>query len=377
MRQRIDEWKPDSIKEEQGIKKTFPGYYPFTQEEISALWDDCVFVFDANVFLDLYRYSPRTRNELIDILTSIAERIWTPHQVVLEFLKNRPGVILTQVSMYEKAKSILKGLHDRAREEINKELTFRNHPFIDKQELLCKIEDALGEIGKALDQDKQNHPQDLTSQDSVLESIADLFQRKVGPPYSPKRLKEIYKEGEERYAPEVFPGEVPPGYEDAQGPKKKKGYDKYGDLVLWLQIIDEAKQAKRPVIFITNDTTEDWWWIAKGRTIGPRPELVAEMMAEANVSFHMYNSDRFMSYAREYLGIEVQQEAIDEVEDVIKEDTEDRKAMLREYIEAWEAARRRSGLPVGSGYHDIQRTKISSEEAVFFDDEMDVDEIAL
>jgi hypothetical protein len=355
------------------MRENLRGYYPVPQDEVSVLWDRCLFAFDANVFLDLYRYSPNTRDELIEILTQIAANIWVPHQVVLEYLRNRPDVIWTQVSMYEKAKSILQQLCDQAKEETEKKLTFKNHPFIDKQAFLTHIEESLAKVEKKLDQHMQDYPQYL-SNDGILDTVNNLLHEKVGPPYTQERLEEICEEGKKRYDPNVFPGEVPPGYEDAKGPNEKKGFEKYGDLILWFQLIDKAQQEKRPIIFVTNDTKEDWWWTAKGRTVGPRPELVDEMMQKAGVEFYMYNSDRFMNYARKYLEIDVEQEAIDEVKDIIREDTDQRERILREAIEALERGRRRSGLPIDSRYYDIERAVVRRADEPSLPDNLMEDE---
>jgi hypothetical protein len=49
-------------------------------------------------------------------------------------------------------------------------------------------------------------------------------------------LKVIYKEAEQR-----FKESIPPGYKD----NKKPEPDKYGDIVLWFQLIDYAKSEKK------------------------------------------------------------------------------------------------------------------------------------
>ena len=68
---------------------------------------------------------------------------------------------------------------------------------------------------------------------------------------------------------------------------------------------------------IIDDKKEDWWWDIKDETIGPRPELIEEMKSEAGISlFHMYNSERFMHYAKEYLRIRVRQQSIEQIRDV-------------------------------------------------------------
>jgi hypothetical protein len=117
---------------------------------------------------------------------------------------------------------------------------------------------------------------------------------------------------------------VPPGYKD-ENKKTVKRYgnlvlqDKYGDLVLWRQIIAKAKDEQKPIIFVTDDAKEDWWWVRQGNTLGPRPELVTEVKAETGKSFYMYSSDRFMTFARDYLQIEIEQDAVDEVQEVAEE----------------------------------------------------------
>ncbi|WP_204277464.1 PIN-like domain-containing protein, partial [Escherichia coli] len=69
-------------------------------------------------------------------------------------------------------------------------------------------------------------------------------------------LAVLKKEGEDRYAKKI-----PPGYKDA---KKDAGeFDKYGDLIIWKDMIGKAKADKRPILFISDDAKEDWWWIHK------------------------------------------------------------------------------------------------------------------
>ena len=46
------------------------------------LWENAIFVFDTNVLLNLYRYSAKTRNSLLDAFESFKDRIWIPYQVL-------------------------------------------------------------------------------------------------------------------------------------------------------------------------------------------------------------------------------------------------------------------------------------------------------
>jgi hypothetical protein len=100
--------------------------------------------------------------------------------------------------------------------------------------------------------------------------------------------------------------------------------DQYGDLVLWLQLLDHAKGEERPIILVTDDAKEDWWREVRGERLGPRPELVHEFMAATGGGkwFYMYSTEQFLKYAKEYLDADVKPEAIKEAEGIEEQDAE-------------------------------------------------------
>ena len=65
---------------------------------------------------------------------------------------------------------------------------------------------------------------------------------------------------------------------------------------------------------------EDWWEKFKGKTVGPRPELVKEFKDRANNTFHMYQADRFLELARENLDEQVSDEIVEEIREVRRRD---------------------------------------------------------
>ena len=50
---------------------------------------------------------------------------------------------------------------------------------------------------------------------------------------------------------------TPPGFMDCDS---KDDIRRYGDAILWFQVLDKAKSAKRDVILVTDDRKTDWWW---------------------------------------------------------------------------------------------------------------------
>ena len=122
-----------------------------------------------------------------------------------------------------------------------------------------------------------------------------------------------------------YKNKIPPGFKDStKNPSTDyfyKGVEykrKFGDLILWKQIIEKAKDENiKNVIFITDDEKEDWWYIAKengDKAIGPLANLTHEIIENAKIDlFHMYNTSAFFQAAKEFTSVEVQDVSIDEI----------------------------------------------------------------
>lgn len=290
------------------MKNSFLGYYRPTDSEFTILWDNCIFSFDANVLLNLYRYSTSTCDELLNILDKISDRLWLPFQVGQEYQENRLEVIQKQRNAYGDIQKYI------VQTQGNIESYFGNyikHPFLKVKSIVDKINSLFSGIIKELKDQEVGHP-DLIAYDTLRDRITMLFNGKLGGAYTLERLKNIYEEGEKRYEKRI-----PPGFSDSE---RKKGENKYGDLVLWFQLIEKAKEEQKPFIFITDETKEDWWWIFRGRTIGPRPELIKEFYSKTNQNIYIYSSDQFMEYVRQYLQKDVEETAISEVRELRKTD---------------------------------------------------------
>lgn len=291
------------------MKTLFPGYYRPSDDEFAELWSTCLFAPDANVLLDLYRYNVKTRDELFTVLESVSDKLWLPYQVAYEYQSNRLEVIRSQKRAYDGVRNALKASLNKATEGLN---VYKKHQIIDTQSILRKLERAHKAIQKELDGLEKSHPEYSGSlrgtSDPIRSRIDQLFEGKIGKAFSEEELRKIYREGADRYSKRI-----PPGYADE---KDKPGDEKYGDLVVWKELLAKAKETGTALIFITNDNKEDWWEMFEGKTIGPQPALINEMRDVASVPCYMYSADQFMEYARNFLNQTVDQAAIDEVREV-------------------------------------------------------------
>jgi hypothetical protein len=288
------------------MRKLFTGYYRPTREEFDRLWQECIFTFDANVLLNIYRYSSRTLTSFLMILDQLKDRIWLSHQAAYEYQKNRLEVISSQLDAYDGITKLLNGFLSTFKTE------FPRHPFIDIENISKSLENAIKESARILKEARESHT-NLVETDNLREKISDLFESNIGIPYSDKELGEIYKEADKRYQQKT-----PPGFKDANKPIPEK----YGDVVLWFQLKNYAKVKSKSIILITDDTKEDWWLEHQGKTISPRPELIQEMAIETEMQFYMYQSDQFIKYAQQFLGLAEDKEAVEEAKEIREEEVQ-------------------------------------------------------
>ncbi len=240
-----------------------------------------------------------------------------PHQAALEYNRNRYEVIADQEKAYkeftEKITQIQKDLQSTSKP-----------PFLSE-----KVHDHLNEVFEKVSSEVEESIHKYCGYlklDSIYEELSNLFENKISEPFEDDKLSELYIKGQLR-----FEKKIPPGYEDE---KNKVGNEKYGDFILWMQVIAKAKESNAPIIFITDERKKDWWWkIKDGRNMGPRQELTEEIMKEAKVDFHMYSSERFLSFGQKFLKQKVNQEALEEIQ-----------AMKRAEMEQIRKIKRRSGL---------------------------------
>lgn len=272
------------------------------------MWQECVFAFDANMLLHIYRYTPETQESFVLVLDRLKDRIWAPYQAAREYYDNRETVIENQLKVYDDINSLLDETYVKLKTQL---AAYKTHVSVKTEQVLESIKSGVEKAKESLANNKQTHP-DVASSKLLGEKLTALFEGKVGSQFSTAKLLEIYEEAERR-----FKAQIPPGFKDAKG---KEYPDKYGDVVMWFQLIEYAKAQRKPIIFVTDDRKEDWWLKEKGQTVSPRPELINEIQNEAHVKFYMYHSEQFLTYAQEFLGLEDQQAAIQEVEEIGKQD---------------------------------------------------------
>lgn len=284
------------------MRKRFPGYFHPTRDEFDEMWEKGLIVPDANILLHLLRYGRDTRQQVLQTLRAFRPRVWIPYRVGFEFLRRWREVDAESRGAYAKLK---KQIQDQGNSLTGLFNEFSRFKIIDCDTERTKIEAFITELCASIDEAEKCHPT-LAEAEALLDDIAELIGDEIGMAPSNEEMADLIKNGQKRYD-----FKVPPGYLDAI----KDGDDKFGDYLIWEEIISLAKARCSHVIFISDDRKDDWVLRQNGKDVGPRPELVQEFSDRTGQRFYNYSFLKFLEHAEVYARVEVSSEAIAEIEE--------------------------------------------------------------
>ncbi|MEM5449101.1 PIN domain-containing protein [Paraburkholderia guartelaensis] len=291
------------------MRTTFVGWYAKSPEQLKALWDTALIVPDTNILLHLLRHSAEVRGQLMDVFERKEASLWIPYQVGIEFQRRRLDVQQHALDAYDRLGTDLTKFVNQAKDGINQ---YRAHPVIDIERELSTLDVYQSDFQQRIAAAKAQHSAEEFN--ASFAKVTELFAGKVGAKPSAERIAAIHKEGNDRYAKKI-----PPGFEDAK--KTADGGDKFGDLVIWMEMIEKAKADKRPIIFVTDDGKSDWWHIHRGKKMGPHPALIEEFLAMTEQEFHIYELLQFLRYAAG-TGSQIKEASVQKIADSIAAESE-------------------------------------------------------
>ena len=260
-----------------------------------------IIVLDTTVLLELYRQPANISLDVISALKRILTNIYIPRQVYDEYLKNYHKICGDEKKKYKKVTKELSDSLKKLQNDIAKKVgEYRKHNYTDISKLQNNLNEKIKDTQNIITEfEKSHHAEiqlniDFLQNDKVKEFVDLLLnQGSIGQkiPFSKKIL--LLQEGQVRYD-----NLIPPGFHDSA----KNGEAKYGDLFVWKDIITIAKEKNTNIIFVCNDTKEDWWEKNKDTPIDLRQELNEEFKeTNPSLSIHFLTLDKFFSYLSEEL----------------------------------------------------------------------------
>lgn len=298
------------INKKENIKNKYKGLSIYSPDDYKKIWDDSIIVLDTNILLNLYRYSSKTRENILNVLEKFKDRIWIPYQVIREYYRNRDKVIDESLNYAHTLEDTINKKFDEMFKEVK--TNSQKLEFID--EISKTINDSKKNINKIFEEslnDKKNKDR-LRENIQIEKKIYELIGEKFEEELQYKDIEDLIKEGDRR-----IKNQIPPGYKDSEKDEVYNDYQINGDYLVFDSFVRYANENKKNVIFITDDAKEDWMQIINGKKQGGRKELLQEFYQNTGKMLLIYSQEGFISKYNEQNPEEsVSEETVKEIEDV-------------------------------------------------------------
>lgn len=244
-------------------------------KDVKGSLDDSILIYDTSALLNVYRYSLVSSKKMLKYLMKYEGKIQIPYLVRKEFYTNKEKV--RTLNLYKNIEKTLVRQVERKRDELFSGLKDYERKRLHK---FTYLQDKLKLKFEEMNQIIKTYKDEIVEEASVYKDFiteeVDVYLNtllesdKVWDEINTVELIEILKEGDIRYR-----YQIPPGYEDE---KDKKGINKFGDLIIWKQLISYSKiQKQKNIIFVTSDIKNDWFELDdKKEIVRPRKELISE-----------------------------------------------------------------------------------------------------
>jgi predicted nucleic acid-binding protein len=256
-----------------GLFDEFRGYRIPDEAEMERALRDALVVVDANVLLNLYRYHDTTRDDLLDLLDRIGDRLFVPHQVLREFWRNRLHVLARRDAGRDQA---VAAFAEQRRATLDAIVTWARSTAVEaavRDELVGRVDVLHKQLSEGV-LGRTPEPVDVVGGamgEPVIVRLEPLLDGRTGRYPGPEVWAEQVAEGRARVA-----RSEPPGYLDADKADSPYPEGPAGDYLVWRQSVEQARQRGLDLLFVTGDEKADWWWRHGPELLGPRQELVAE-----------------------------------------------------------------------------------------------------
>jgi len=265
------------------MKDLFPTYY--SASETQPDWEADLFAFDANVLLNLFGLSKEATEVWFEGLEKLGDRIFLPYQAASEFHKHlldKPALVIkdTEVDLFD----CFNQIKNKLEQNLQHHNPLNNSKQIQdaRQSCLAQIKACEATLNTEFERWKADYSKDCNA---VKERLAGLFTgTKIGTAPTSQQIRDWCARGADRYSQNI-----PPGFKDAD---KKEG-NKYGDLFIWYELMQLARERNVGVVLFTYEEKSDWFHKDAKKT---RKELKHEFLVETGHAFDAVAASKFYAW---------------------------------------------------------------------------------
>lgn len=252
------------------MKKNFPGFYPYNNQELKDLLGKSTIVFGASVLLDLLKISYGM--DFLDIVNEKigTERLWLPYDTAWLYHERLANVVDEQIKNVDSAASALNRLKASFSDT-------GQHPYI-PDTLTVDFDKMMNKIKEALDKDRNFLLGHLNNSD-LRKRIDELFQGRIGEPYEQNQLEQLYQESEERHKQRRHPS--------IDFSSSKNIRIRHHRLIVWKQIERYAQEEQKPIVLVLNRITPNWFFIYNDAMVRPHQNLINEFIKNTKQNIYI------------------------------------------------------------------------------------------
>ncbi|WP_423190186.1 PIN-like domain-containing protein [Alkalibacterium sp. f15] len=287
------------------IKELFPEFYQ-SDLNLTDLGNKSnnLIVLDTNYLLDIIQLPTTVSKKYIEALEKVKKNIYIPYLVALEFNFKKSSIKKNKIRRIKTYGDNINNSVDEIKKSIEAvDLVDSEEQEAFTKEIIEMTDEYSSDLKKLLNEKISSMI--TKEEESLYSQLIDIIEDRIGVKYEQEWIDEVQKEGEKRYKEEI-----PPGYNDSTKDDEKdstrlygdlKYQRKYGDLLIWKDIINHSKSSEnkgKKVIFITNDgrsnKKNDLLYRADGLIVGPNIYLMNELQRESDKELYILSNLRFV-----------------------------------------------------------------------------------
>ncbi|HBC7443197.1 TPA: hypothetical protein KEY66_002344 [Morganella morganii] len=306
------------------MRDSFPGFYGVSEDSIGTVFtaENTIFIFDANILLTLYRCEEETRNHFFEIWGNIRGKCWFPHQVCLEYQRNRLKVVKDSRDALDKIPKKIKSSISELKTHVfdgehNQTISRYSNLKSELSALFAQIDEIVCAFYDTRINARKNNIDYLNNHDVIRDKIDELTESRIGPaPQNQGVIDELNKSAKIRYKYNTGPG-----FADSADKKTNFysfdgiNYDaEYGDFYVWSQILEYVGDNQGSnVVYVSNDAKSDFYYKIEGKIRGPNESLRTEIKKYGAAEFLLQNIDTFLHHANTHLNARIDESVITEL----------------------------------------------------------------
>ena len=298
------------------LKELFPEFYQtsLSMSDLSNQTNNLI-VLDTNYLLDIIQLPTTVSKKYIEALEKVKDNIYIPYLVALEFNFKKSKIKKDKI---KKIKAYKDGVKSSVSAIENSITSIDLVDKSEKEEFITELVDLTKDYSEKLIDLIEKKIQSIITKEEVelYEKLIQIIEHKIGDKYKQEWISGVEEEGIERYDKKIPPGFNDTGKEDEIDSIQRYGdieyQRKFGDLLIWKDIIDFSKKGAKlgkKVIFVTNDGKSnkkvDLLYKVNNLTVGPNIHMMNELQMEAKKEFHILNNLRFVQLVNNLSDVEM------------------------------------------------------------------------